>query len=190
MNPQDLSAYITSLLRSEPEVIASFFMGVLITGVVVFGLVRRGVLGRDSDGELSRKDAEIARKDTEVARKDAQIARLEARLEASGGVHQEKDGVVGRPRADNAVSTEGDPSLPAMLAAAHARCADLEAECRHAARVNRSLDQTVEELRAELARVSGELAHAAKWLRVFEEENARLAEEGPLTRAEPDRRSL
>ena len=35
MNPQELSAYITSLLRSGPEIIASFMMGIFFTGMLV-----------------------------------------------------------------------------------------------------------------------------------------------------------
>jgi chromosome segregation ATPase len=183
MNPQEWSAYITNLLRSEPEVIASFFMGVILTGVVVFALRRWVFSSRDADSELARKDAEIARKETEIARKDAQIARDEAKLASLEETLLKKDELVKSLRQENTAlvaSTKNGPSLPAEYAAAQARYAELECENRHLVQVKQSLEQTIEKLRTELAQVSDELAHSAKWLKVIDEENARLTENGSL----------
>ncbi len=58
----------------------------------------------------------------------------------------------------------------------------LEAENRQLAQDKPSLEKTVETLRTELVQVSGELAHKAKWLKVFDEENARLTESGSLAK--------
>src|SRR5947209_1547814 len=107
MNPQELSAYITSLLRSGPEVIASFLMGAFFTGVLAFAARRWVFPGRDSDNELARKDAEIARKDTEIARKDAEIARVELKLASLDGKRLENVDLVAIDWEENA--TPGAP---------------------------------------------------------------------------------
>ena len=44
------------------------------------------------------------------------------------------------------------------------------------------LEQAIKNLRTELAQVSDELAHSAKWLKLFDEENARLTESGSLAK--------
>jgi len=185
MNPQELSAYFTNLLQSGPEVIVSFLMGVFFTGMLVFALRRWIVPARDSADELARKDADIARKDAEVARKEAQIARAEARLAIMEGTLVEKDALVRTLRQENATlaaSSASNPSLPPDYATAPARNAQLEAENRQLVQVKQSLEKTIDNQRTELAQVSGELAHAAKWLKAYEEELARLAESGLLTK--------
>jgi septal ring factor EnvC (AmiA/AmiB activator) len=183
MNPQELSAYITSLFRSEPEVIASFFMGVCLTGMLVFALRRWVFPGRDSMRKLARKDAEIARKAAEIARRDAQIARVEAKLASLEEKLLEKVELFTSLPQENktfAASSASAPLLPVAQASAQARCAQLEAENRQLVQIKQSLEQTIENLRTELAQVSGELAHSSKWLKVFDEENARLSESGSL----------
>jgi septal ring factor EnvC (AmiA/AmiB activator) len=185
VNPQELSSYLTGLFRSEPEVVAAFFMGVLLTGMLALAL-RRWVFPRpESKKKLAKKDAEIARREAEIARKDAQIAKVEAKLASLEGRLLEKvDLFTDFPQAltTSATSVVSDSPPPADPAAALARCAQLEAENRQLVQVKQSLEQTVERLRTELAQVTSELAHTAKWLRIFDEENARLSEDGPVSK--------
>jgi len=118
-----------------------------------------------------------------VARQDAQIIRVEAKLASLEGTLLEKDALVSSLRQENAIlvgSSANNASLPAEYVTAPARCAYLEAENRQLVQVKQALEHAIENLRTELAQVSGELAHSAKWLKVFDEENARLTESGSL----------
>ncbi|MBY0522488.1 MAG: hypothetical protein K2R98_03785 [Gemmataceae bacterium] len=184
MSPHELSAYITNLLRSEAEVIASFLIGVLLTGTLAFSLRRWLTPGRVSEGELARKDAEIARKDAEIAKRDTQIAKVEGKLASLEGKLLERVGLLGIPQENTIHETPpvGAPLVPADYVAAKARCVQLESENARLVQVAQSLEQTVEHLRKELTQVSEELTHLAKWLKVTEAENVRLAESGSLTK--------
>ncbi len=62
MNPQDLSAYITSLLRSGPEIIASFMMGIFFTGMLSFRSVAGCFLVVIPENELARKERKNRKK--------------------------------------------------------------------------------------------------------------------------------
>ena len=168
MNPQELSAYITSLLRSGPEVIASFFMGVCLTSMLVFALRRWVFSSRHSEKKLVRKDMEIAKKDVEIAKRDAQITRVEAKLASLEGKLLEKVGHF------TPFPPEKKPTLD--FASVQERCAQLEEENRQLVQIKQSLEQSIENLRTELIQVSCELAHSAKWLKVFDAANARLTE--------------
>ncbi len=186
MNLQELSEYISNLFRSEPAVIASFFMGVFLTCMLVFSLRRWVFQGRESKKKLAKKDAEIARKDAEIARRDAQVAGVEAKLaslerkliekvELSSSVPHENQTLLASP-----VSA---PFLPSIShTAALARCSQLEADNRKLVQIKLSLEETIETLRIKLAQVSDELKHTSKWLKAFDEENARLSEIGSLAK--------
>jgi len=183
MNPQDLSAYITSLLRSGPEIIASFIMGVFFMGLLVLTLRRWVFPGRVTASDHTSKDADFARKDAEVAKKDAQIARIKAKLAMLDGTLLEKDALVRSLQEENATlaaASANNPPQPADYAAASTRCAELEAENRQLVQDKLSLEETLVLLRTQLTQVSGELAHLAKWVKVLEEENARLSESRSL----------
>ena len=183
MNPQELSAYLTGLLRGEAEAITSFIMGVLLTGMLVFAL-RRWVFPRgEPAGELARKDAELARKDTEIARKDVQIAKIEAKLvslEETVSKQNKPSNALLPDIATFLVPLMSSSSNGADNAGAQSQAAQLEAENQQLKQANQALELTVEQLRKELAQVSGELAHSAKWLNRLNEENARLTESGSL----------
>jgi hypothetical protein len=118
--------------------------------------------GHDSINELIRKDAEIVRKDSEIARKEAQITRLESKV---AGIEDES-----RRSPHAATVPPRDPPPSESLAV---RCAQLEAENAQLEQDKKSLEETVEHLKTELA-------HAAKWLKVFEEGYTRPAESESL----------
>jgi hypothetical protein len=184
MNPQELSTYLTYLLRSEPEVIASFFMGVFFAGMLTLTVRRWASPGRDSDIELTKKDAEIARKDTEVARKDVQIARVEAMLANQRETMLELERLVTSLRHQNATFVAALPiehKLLVQLAAAEACRVGLEAENRQLVEDKHSLEDVAANLRTDQAQAVDELAHWAKWSRRFDEENARLVANGALS---------
>ncbi len=82
MNPLELFHFLTNLLRTGAEVIAAFFVGVVLTIVAAY-MVRRWVFPqKDADADLSKKDAEIARKEAEIARKVTENVQLQQRIEA------------------------------------------------------------------------------------------------------------
>lgn len=176
MNPQDLSAYITTLLRSGPEIIASFLMGAFLTGMLVLAVRRWVFPGREHQNELARKDAEIARKAEEVARRDAQIARVEAKLVVLEAKLSKKRAPM------SAAPSASDLSLNLVSSPSAVPFAQLEAENRRLVQDKQSLEKIVENLQMELAQVKGELAHLRKWEKVFDEENARLTESGSLAK--------
>jgi hypothetical protein len=118
------------------------------------------------DLEASKTARRAAESERDEARDVAQIradriTALEQAVEDLKSQGERKQAVIDGPEAD-----------------ALAVLARLEAENRDLAEAKQSLDGLVQGLRTELAQVKGELAHAAKWLKVFDEENARLAESG------------
>ena len=171
MELKELAAYLTSLLRSDPEVIVSFFMGVLLTVLVGFWLRRWSSSGHDAGVELARKDSEIARKDAELARKDVQIAGIEAGLAILDRRLLEEENLV------------ADLRRRVPTAADSANRAHLEAENRELRQVNRAIEAEAEDLRTRLSHALDEVNHWAKWSKLFDEENARLAENGSLREA-------
>ena len=168
MELKELSAYLTSLLRSEAEVVASFFMGVFLTLVLAFWLRRWISSGSDVGVDLARKDAEIARKDAELARKDVQNAGLEAKLAILERRLLDEENLVANLRRQDA--TSGDS----------ARYAQLKAENQELRKINQSIEAEAANLRTKLAQAVDEANHWAKWSKVFDEENARLMETGSL----------
>ena len=158
MDLKELSAYLIGLLRSDPEVVAAFLMGVLITSMAVFWLRLRLFSGHDAVTELARKDAEIARRDTELVRKDAQIAVLEAKL-----------AILEARIADI-------PPFPERFAAMEARLAELNTENQCLRRDKQAAEADAEDLRTKLAQALAEARHWAKWYKNIEDENTRLAE--------------
>lgn len=157
MDPQGLFAYLTGLLRSEPEVIASFLMGGLFAGMLILGARRWA----SPSGAV---EVDLARREADLARRDARLARLEALLAGRGESPEDFQEPSARPRRRPA-SVVG----PEIRPPSGARLAQLEAE-------NRRLAGDVQALREELARSAGELAHWAKWSRRLDDENARLVE--------------
>src|SRR5262249_1446786 len=152
-------------------VVAAFFMGVILTGMLVFALRRWAFPRPESKRKLAKKDAEIARKEAEIAWKDAQIARVEAKLASLQGHLLDKVELFTALHQENPTVTAlrmGDPKPPADSATAQARCAQLEAENRRLVEIKQSLERTVERLRTEMTQVTSELAHTAKWLRIFD----------------------
>lgn len=133
---------------------------------------------------MARKEAEIARKDSEVARKDAQVARYKARVAQLERTIATKDEIIDSLQIENAAivaTSESNPSLPADFATAQQKCAQLEAEKRDLSQDKQSLEKTIETLRSELAQVKEELAHAAKWLKRYNDESFLLTESSPIT---------
>jgi len=107
------------------------------------------------------------------------IARIEARLASLDGKLLEQIELFPNLSQENTASATSQASN-ALLAAGsgeiHVRCAQLDAENGRLMQVNKALEDIIEQLRKDLAQVSSELAHSAKWLRLFEDENARLTE--------------
>lgn len=159
---------------------AAFLMGALLTAMLAFSL-RRWLPGRDIGVELVRKDAEIARKDTELSRKDAQIAGLEAKLAILDGRLLEEERHVTGLRRQNAALVDDSASSTISAeryAAIEARCAKLSAENHQLQQDRQSIEADAADLRTRLKHALTEAAHWARWLKVYDEENARLTEMG------------
>lgn len=180
MNLMDLSVYLTGLLRGEPEVVAAFFMGILLTGILGFWLRRRLFSSYDAGIEFARRDAEIARRDTDLARKDAHIAVVEATLAiVKSRLSEEEQLVVTLRRQGSVPLSPGEPSPAERFAAIGANCAELSAENLQLRQDKQSAGAEAVDLRAKLAQARDEVAHWAKWARVHEE-NVQLLESGSL----------
>jgi len=168
MDLKELSAYLTSLLRSEAEVIASFIMGVLVTILLAFWLRRWMSSGSDAGVDLARKDAEIARKDAELARKDVQNAGLEAKLVILEKRLFEQELLV------TSLRRQDEPSIDKT---SYDR---LKTENQELRQSKQSIEADLADSRTKLSQALDEVNHWAKWSKVFDEENARLAEIGSL----------
>ncbi len=180
MDLKDLSAYLTSLLRSEPEVVTAFFMGILLTGMLGFWLRHRLFSSYDAGIGLARRDAEIARRDTDLARKDAHIAVVEAKLAIVESRLSEEQKLVATLRGQVVVLPRpGEHSPTGRFAAMEADCAELIAENQRLRRDKQSASADAADLRAKLAQARDEVAHWAKWARVHEE-HAQHSETGSL----------
>ena len=180
MDLKDLSAYLTGLLRSEPEVITAFFMGILLTGMLAFWLRHRLFSSYDAGLEFARRDAEIARRDTDLARKDAHIAVVEARLAiVESRLSEEEKLVESLRRQGLGLLPSGEHSPTGLFAAMEADRADLSADNLRLRQDKQAAEAAVADLRSKLAQARDEVAHWAKWARVHEE-NAQLAEIGSL----------
>ena len=184
MNPQDLSEFFKNIFRSAPEIVAAFVMGVLLTGVLAFKL--RGWLSpiHDHQHELARKNIEISRQDAEIARKEQALSRSETRIATIEALLMARGDSSSKPPQENLIielSAAKESSLMIEYKAAQARCILLDAENRQHAQARQSLEQLIDHLRAELAQVREELAHMAKWARVYDEENSRLLEIAVIT---------
>ena len=180
MDLRDLSMYLTGLLRSGPEVVAAFFMGILLTGVLGFWLRHRLFSSYDAGIEFARRDAEIARRDTDLARRVADLAVLEAKLAIVEARLSEEEKLVVTFRRQGLVSPHsGEASLTERFAAAEANCEQLRAENIQLRRDKQSAEAVVVNLRAELAQARDEVVHWSKWARVHEE-NAQLLETGSV----------
>lgn len=178
MDLRDLSAYLTGILRSEPEVIAAFFMGILLTGMLGFWLRHRLFSTYDAGIEFARRDAEIARRDTDLARKDAHIAVVEAKLAiVESRLSEEEKLDATRHRQGQVFLPSGELSLTKRFAAVEAHCAELDAENVRLRQVKQSAEADAADLRAKLVQARDEVVHWAKWARVHEE-NAQLSETG------------
>lgn len=180
MDLKDLSVYLTGLLRSEPEVIAAFFMGVLVAGMLGIWLRRRLFSSYDAGIELARRDADIARRDTDLARKDVHVAAVEAKLAIVESRLSEEEKLVATLRRQGLVALHsGEHSPTERFAAMEATCAELNAENLRLRQDKQSAEADAADLRAKLARARDEVVHWAKWARVHEE-NAQLSETGSL----------
>lgn len=197
MSLLEIWAFINRLLQSEPEVIAAFLVGVVCAIMGIFALRKWIFPRRDSEQELTRKDLEIARQDAELARREAQVVTLEEKI------RDRQDLIEGmkedRKRLQNALSAQEvvvtrlreeqeryrtssaiAPSLATEYAAMQDRCVRLEAENGRFVLVKQSLEKDIRQLQADLAAVEAELAHSAKWLKVFDEEHSRLSSQESL----------
>jgi chromosome segregation ATPase len=180
MDLKDLSVYLTGLLRSEPEVITAFFMGILLSGMLGFWLRHRLLPSYDAGVELARRDADIARRDTDLARKDAHIAAVEAKLAIVESRLSEEERLVVTLRRQGLVLLHPDEhSRIERFAALEADCAELSAENLRLRQDRQSAEAVAADLRAKLAQARDEVDHWAKWARVYEE-NAQLLETGSL----------
>jgi hypothetical protein len=161
MDLKDLSAYLTVLLRSGPEVVAAFFMGILLTGMLGFWLRHRLFSSYDAGIKVARRDAEIDRKDAHIAVVEAKLAVAESRL-------SEETKLIATLRGQGFVSY-----------ATEATCADLRAENLCLRQDKQSAEADAADLRAKLAQARDEVDHWAKWA-IVHEENAQLAAIGSL----------
>ncbi len=84
---------------------------------------------------------------------------------------------------DACIRSREQPIITADFAKAQARCGK-RWKLRQGSRARQAVPPAgpVEIQRTELAQVSDELAHSAKWLKLFDEENARLTESGSLAK--------
>jgi chromosome segregation ATPase len=151
MSLSEILSFLKTLLQSEAEVIASFVTGVICTVMGVFALRKWVFPRRDAVRELARLKAKLARQE-EV------VAHLREELSKFGSY------------------TENRPSSAAEFAALWERCAWLENENRQLVLDKQSLEKTIQKLRTDISNIEMELAHLAKWLEKFDEENARLSE--------------
>jgi chromosome segregation ATPase len=200
----DLFSFIKSLLESEVEVIASFLTGVVCTIMGLFAFRHLVLPRRSCDKELARKDLEIARQDAEIARGEAQVVSHESKMAAIEEKLARREGLIEsmveeRKRLQEAAAAQNEAfdrlraersnldasyadtaSLTTECAALKERYAMLEAENNQLVLTQRSLEKSIQRLQSELALVEAELTHSAKWLQVFDEENARLSSQKPI----------
>jgi hypothetical protein len=194
VNPVEWHQFLTGLIREGAGAIATAIIA-FITGVVACHWWMRPehkkkleeqksrhehqlelndklfgkVVQVQQDLEASKKAQRVAESERDEAQDVAEIrasriASLEQTIEKATRQAEGRQVLIDRPPGD----------APALLAR-------LEAENRELVQAKQSLDKTVESLRTQLAQVQGELAHAAKWLKVFDEENARLTERRSLS---------
>jgi hypothetical protein len=187
MNPQELSTYITSLLRSGPEIITAFIMGGFVTGTLLFALrhwVRSGrglwhPSGAAPRLENTPPELPSMRLGEEIERRDAEILRLTAQLASLEWRPHDKVELVPIHGLESAT-----PELYSVTdASLRQRCDLLAGENKRLLQSKQTLEQTIERLQTELANARIELAHWAKWSKLHEEKNAQLTESEPMNRS-------
>jgi chromosome segregation ATPase len=200
VNPVEWHQFLSGLIREGPGTIAAsaitFIIGVVVCRWWLQGEHMKKIqewqlknehLG-DHNHELmgklgqalqemgsAKEEARQIAKALDAIEKARQLAESE-RDEARGVAEGQAERVAALEQAIETLKLQMEQKeshnvLPQEAAEAWSR---LEAENSKLAQGNQALENTVEKLRTELAQVRGELAHSAKWLKVFDEEIARL----------------
>jgi hypothetical protein len=188
MNPVEWHQFLTNIIREGAGALAAVVIAALAGAVVCRWWMHREHKKRVQELQLknehqSETNNEVMRKlsltlqELGISREQLNNSRDEARRHADEAARLTQEVARMRKVLKGSAATTGKAEERRGDDEASATLARLEAENKELAQGKQALEKAVEKLQTELAQVRGELAHSARWLKVFDEEIARLTQD-------------